>query len=249
MFHDLGCLIFSFIMPKGQFQRDFYAHLVARSLSKLYPSLVNHLLVGPRHDIFFTQRHNHSHTHGLDHNDRIGNTLAVNTYKVSGSAFRIGKHRAYHHGTLLLNSSMMNLKNFLYSPLPLEWKLDGASVSSVPSPVVNLSDILLNSLDYQQVSNAIIDQARQGQSAEMPVFEIDQQSFQDPELFEVKQMLQSDEWTFNKTPPFTLSHPMMGRIRVEEGHITGESPELVDLSFNTWFLQQMLQHPWPEGCA
>ncbi|KAH9459022.1 hypothetical protein Pst134EA_019172 [Puccinia striiformis f. sp. tritici] len=57
--------------------------------------------------------------------------------KVSGSAFRITSKRAYHHGTMLIDSNLENLRGAL-RPTPNINIVDSKAVGSVRSPVTSL---------------------------------------------------------------------------------------------------------------
>jgi lipoate-protein ligase A len=71
--------------PRTLFARRTGADLVTRALRKLgIPAYVNE-----RHDI------------------------CVEQYKVSGSAFKIGNSRAYHHGTMLIDAQLGDLRGVL----------------------------------------------------------------------------------------------------------------------------------------
>ncbi|KAI9613840.1 hypothetical protein H4Q26_009690 [Puccinia striiformis f. sp. tritici PST-130] len=58
-------------------------------------------------------------------------------YHVSGSAFRITSKRAYHHGTMLIDSNLDNLRGAL-RPTPNINIVDSKAVGSVRSPVTSL---------------------------------------------------------------------------------------------------------------
>jgi lipoate---protein ligase len=61
-------------------------------------------------------------------------------FKVSGTASHVGKNRELHHGTLLYDSSLGRLQQALTPTPGLSKK---SSVASVPSPVKNIRDYLL----------------------------------------------------------------------------------------------------------
>ncbi|MFW6308713.1 MAG: lipoate--protein ligase family protein [bacterium] len=66
------------------------------------------------------------------------NDLLVKGKKISGSAFYRGQNQSYHHGTLLLDSNLENLRKYLQPSLA---GLDVRGVKSVSSPVINLTEI------------------------------------------------------------------------------------------------------------
>lgn len=58
--------------------------------------------------------------------------------KISGSAYKIERNRAYHHGTMLLNARLDILKALLHRDEARLGKVVGRGVESVKSPVANL---------------------------------------------------------------------------------------------------------------
>ncbi|MBQ6831992.1 MAG: lipoate--protein ligase [Oscillospiraceae bacterium] len=66
------------------------------------------------------------------------NDLLADGRKFSGNAFYHKKGRAYHHGTLLVNTDMQRLQRYLNPP---KAKLEAKGISSVRSRVVNLAEL------------------------------------------------------------------------------------------------------------
>lgn len=110
------------MMPQSVFNRRDNAQLVASALNELsVPAVVN------------------------ERND-----IVVDGYKVSGSAFKLTSSRAYHHGTMLLDSNIKTLSQALKNTnvsliqcYNVRAKLTQQSmvtkgVSSVRSPVKNI---------------------------------------------------------------------------------------------------------------
>ncbi|KAI5864065.1 hypothetical protein GGS23DRAFT_562752 [Durotheca rogersii] len=127
VFHDLGNVNYSVICPTTGFNRNTHAAMVVHAL---------------RHGLGISARVNERHDIVVDDvippgpGDSDGSPK-TETFKVSGSAFKIIKNRALHHGTCLLRSPHLPLLGrLLRSPAaPYIW---GNGVSSVPSPVRNL---------------------------------------------------------------------------------------------------------------
>lgn len=72
-------------MPQSVFNRRDNAQMVANALNELsVPATVN------------------------DRND-----IVIDSFKISGSAFKLTSSRAYHHGTMLLNSHIETLSKAL----------------------------------------------------------------------------------------------------------------------------------------
>ena len=140
VFHDLGNVNFSVISPPANFQRDKHAEMVVRAIRKTNPCA----RVNERHDIVLdpgpllerrdlpdpedTHRTAYAYGDGLDA-----------PRKVSGSAFKLVRQRALHHGTCLLASpNISSISEYLRSPARPYMKARG--VDSVRSPIANITD-------------------------------------------------------------------------------------------------------------
>lgn len=124
VFHDEGNLNYSVISPRTSFTRDKHAEMVVRALHRV--GAINTSVNG-RHDIVM----------------KPGEELAKDpneppARKISGSAFKLTRHRALHHGTCLLDSpNIHDLGRFLRSPA--RGLILAKGVESVRSPVGNVS--------------------------------------------------------------------------------------------------------------
>lgn len=153
VFHDQGNLNYSVICPRDVFTRDRHAEMVARALQCIGAANV---AVNERHDIVLTQQPKES--------QRQSNTTAIEdppeeatpqALKVSGSAFKLTRNRALHHGTCLLDSpNINNLGAFLRSPARPYILAKG--VSSVRSPVGNVSAGLVSSAEPFSMQRTIV---------------------------------------------------------------------------------------------
>ena len=72
---------------------------------------------------------------------QVNNKLDIlyDGFKVSGTASRIARDKAYHHFTLLFSSDTHLLKQSLQSPL--KFMIRTNATPSLPSPVINLSSV------------------------------------------------------------------------------------------------------------
>ena len=142
VFHDEGNLNYCVICPKTSFNRDRHAEMVVRALKRI--GAVN-TLVNERHDIVLRRD---SEELGKDDFDietdeterpRVKGT--PHTLKISGSAYKLTRSRALHHGTCLVDSPNLDeIGTFLKSPARPYIKAKG--VESVKSPVGNISSAL-----------------------------------------------------------------------------------------------------------
>ncbi|ETN46270.1 uncharacterized protein HMPREF1541_00454 [Cyphellophora europaea CBS 101466] len=142
-------------------------------------------------------------------------TTEDNWLKVSGSAFKLTRGRALHHGTLLVASPYLSqispLLNSLYKD---NFTLKG--VSSVRSPVGNLfsgecSEPGRDELS-QAVQQAIISEfselyAAGGGIEAMQLSDQDCHESENASIAQGVKELQSDEWRFCQTPRFSFRCP------------------------------------------
>jgi lipoate-protein ligase A len=109
VFHDLGNLNFTFILPKDQYD-------LVRQLSVIQKAAAKFGI-----ETSFTGR-----------NDLV---LTATGEKFSGNAFRFSNNTALHHGTILISADFSRLGRYL---APSQMKLESKGVKSVVSRVTNL---------------------------------------------------------------------------------------------------------------
>ncbi|KAL1935044.1 hypothetical protein VTP01DRAFT_4184 [Rhizomucor pusillus] len=187
VYHDMGNSIYTIFMPRDAFSRRANAELVSRALQELdVPAYVNE-----RHDI------------------------AVDGFKVSGSAYKIINKRAYHHGTMLIDADTELLKGCLSKKN--KSGIISKGVESVPSPVTNLRNYSYT-IDHQQfcesVTTEFLFRYNDGQDIKPILFS----SIEDvPERAQnLSKELQTWDWLYGQTPEFTnkMEHEFdWGRVR------------------------------------
>lgn len=153
VFHDEGNLNYCVICPRDVFTRDRHAEMVARALQNI--GAVN-AMVNERHDIVLTQNPKDSARQkdatGIEDPPEESTPQAL---KVSGSAFKLTRNRALHHGTCLLDSpNINNLGAFLRSPA--RPYIHAKGVSSVRSPVGNVSAGLVDTAEPFSMQRTIV---------------------------------------------------------------------------------------------
>jgi len=175
VYHDMGNSIYTIFMPRAAFSRDANAELVARALNQLdIPADVN-----TRHDI------------------------VVDGFKVSGSAYKLTSRRAYHHGTMLIDTDIEMLKGALKVDKD---RLITKGVASVPSPVTNLRAYSYT-IDHQQFCEAVIEEFfeahNHGNAVEPTVFAKNDLSNLPEDVVKSREELTSWDWIYGQTPEFT----------------------------------------------
>ncbi|KAI1457937.1 hypothetical protein F4805DRAFT_160928 [Annulohypoxylon moriforme] len=197
VFHDLGNVNYSVICPPASFDRNKHASMVVRALSSLAIPDAS-FRVNERHDIVLdVPSSSLVATEGQ---------LPIQTFKISGSAYKLTRERSLHHGTCLLSSPNLSLvSSLLRSPAAPYIKARG--VESVRSAIRNIGVTDLGSFEeavvaefgamYGAVDPDIIDVA-------------DAKKILDEEPIVAKGYaeLKSPEWIYTQTPQFTFStHP------------------------------------------
>lgn len=190
MYHDLGNVNYSLHRDKSLFNRTAAAEMII----KAFKEHADNLFISPRHDIFIK-------------------TQDGSSAKVSGSAYKLTRDRAYHHGTLLLSTDLQKIGTLLKSPVAVlkddTFKFGG--VSSFPSPVANIPNLSFD-LALELISKEF--------DPTEPLIEI---SSSNPQIDEYAKELGSREWTFGKSPPFKTKTIDGTQILIEAGIIRESS--------------------------
>jgi lipoate-protein ligase A len=175
VFQDLGNTCFTFLSPKDSYSRDANNAIVLKALARFgiaaEASGRNDLVV-PRED---------------------------GPRKISGSAFFEARDRAFHHGTLLINTDLTRLANYL-TPHPK--KLESKGRASVRSRVMNLSEIAEN-LRHEQLAPALIESFSAHYGLPVEVETLDEETLKRiPSLQGYFAKLSDWNWRFGEAPSF-----------------------------------------------
>ncbi len=182
VYHDLGNWNFCFIHK----QRDLPRRRNLEIMIALLKGVGLDVAANERYDLVF------HHENGQ-------------TYKVSGSAFKQKKDTSLHHGTLLIDASLKELKGHL--GLPIHWDFEGKGVHSVPSPVINLAEFS-KELTFESWCSHISDCFHQ-----KALVWTEESVALNSEINAESDYLQSWEWKWGETPVFKIKLP----IREGEG--------------------------------
>ncbi|EEP77086.1 conserved hypothetical protein [Uncinocarpus reesii 1704] len=143
VFHDEGNINYSVISPKSEFHRDRHAEMVVRALHKIGAANTS---VNTRHDIVMSRDSPVPPPKQVvpTRTDDIESPpveTTPNALKISGSAYKLSRFRALHHGTCLIDSPNINSIGAILSS-PARPYLYAKGVDSVRSPVGNISSTL-----------------------------------------------------------------------------------------------------------
>lgn len=180
VFHDEGNANWTVICPSAVFDRDRHAEMVVRALKRLG---VKGVRVNSRHDIV----------------QDMGERNEEDTFKVSGSAYKLTRLRSLHHGTCLLSSpNLGGLSGYLRSPAEPFIKARG--VESVRSKVRNVG------VGYLEFLDAVVGEFQNMYGeAEGGSRTVGGDALDIPEVQKGVNELVSPDWIFGQTPQFTFS--------------------------------------------
>ncbi|TBU63239.1 Lipoyltransferase and lipoate-protein ligase [Dichomitus squalens] len=173
VYHDLGNTNFSIHLPRASFDRHATAQVVLKAVRSL----------------------------GVDANVNDRNDICVGKDKVSGSAYKIVKDRAYHHGTMLISTKLDTLGELLRSGKDT---METRGVASVRSPVCDLQQ-RYGHVDHEKFVRAVIDAFRKEYDVHEEVQMVnDADGTQNIEYIKhgMKE-LKTWDWAFGQTPEFT----------------------------------------------
>lgn len=211
VFHDDGNLNYSVIVPNSKsFKRSTQAEMVVRALTPLSPRYgFSELKVNDRNDIVMKSKDN-----------------ALQWLKVSGSAYKLTKGRALHHGTLLFSSpNLQNISDLLRSQG--RGFIQAKGVESVRSKVGNLAwtpDPQVRKEVKDVMTKAIVQQfwhmygeGQQRKEGHNEIFLGDEEceNSENPTLTNGLAELETDTWLFEGTPRFDYASGVMEGTEVK----------------------------------
>ena len=175
VYHDLGNTNFTFMNSKESYSKDTNNSIITNALKNF----------------------------GVEAFANGRNDIEVSTEegnrKISGSAFKVNKDRSFHHGTLLINTDLSKLANYLN---PNKKKLESKGIKSTRARVINLAE-LNQEINHDTLSKAIIEEfcRHYDTSAEVEVLNYDFLK-SEPKLNEYYEQLKDWDWLYGKTPKF-----------------------------------------------
>ncbi|KAI0385513.1 hypothetical protein F5Y04DRAFT_186991 [Hypomontagnella monticulosa] len=188
VFHDAGNVNYSVICPPESFDRNKHAAMVVRALVSLGARGAR---VNERHDIV------------LD----VPSSQNTQTFKISGSAYKLTRLRSLHHGTCLLSSrNLPRVGPLLRSPAAPYVKARG--VESVRSPIRNVG-LESDNAAFEEAVVAEFGAMYGNVDPEIVTPSDAQEILRDvPAIAKGYTELKSLEWIYTQTPQFTFStHP------------------------------------------
>jgi len=171
--------------------------------------------------------------------DALGVNLEVNSRddvmlgskKVSGTAAKLGRDTAYHHCTLLLNVDTSNLHSALNSSAAS--LIESNATPSVPCPVDNL----VSEMEVDQAVKAL-ERTLAETVGGASVTEVEPCEANFPGLENLEEDLKGWQWTFAKSPKFTLIsgaqevHVASGKVVATRHVLQKGVPDIVGHKFD-----------------
>jgi lipoate-protein ligase A len=170
VYHDLGNLNFTFIMHKNNYNME-------KQLSVLKNSL-KHFDINAE----FSGR----------------NDMLIDGKKFSGHAYYFRDNKAYHHGTLLVNSDLEKLSLYLN---PSKKKIESKSVDSVRSRVTNIADIDKD-ISVYRLANAL---KKSFEDSYGSITKYNVYDYRNLDILYLQEKYSSWDWKYGKSPKFDIS--------------------------------------------
>jgi lipoate-protein ligase A len=227
VYHDFGNLNFSFITGFTEEKLDYFKTLLKPILNTLQQLGVPAQLTGK-------------------------NNILVDGQKVSGNSQHTNMRRMLSHGTLLFDSDRDFLERVLKPDLKI---IESRAVASIPSRVTNIVRYLRRPMDMGAFRTAV-QEGISGVFGKMNQYRLTSEDREAVDrLANIK--YKSWEWTFGRTPKFTVSH----RIRLDSGNVDAcfsvrngviRSVELADKSVDASsarrFIKALIGKPYDANC-
>ncbi len=177
VFHDLGNTNFTFLNGKSDYSKEANNEIITKALKKLGVEA----FASGRNDILIK--------HPDDGQER----------KISGSAFKEAKDRAFHHGTMLINTDLSKLSSYLS---PNKKKLMSKGLASVRARVSNLNEIN-STITHQKLCDEIIKSFFEYYQSTCEIEYLNEETLMKiPQLVEYYNHLKDWDWCFGETPKF-----------------------------------------------
>lgn len=199
VFQDEGNVNWSVISPPADFTRDKHAEMVVRALRR---QGIDRVRVNERHDIVLDRGTERIANPAMEDMHRTPYTMddpnAPRPWKVSGSAYKLTRTRALHHGTCLLTSPNLSvIPKFLRSPAKPYIRARG--VESVSSPVGNIG------MQPRKFEQSVQEEfARDYDLSNTACIVVGDHQLEVPEIRKGYDELKSLDWMYCQTPQFTL---------------------------------------------
>lgn len=200
VFHDLGNTNFTFMNSKDTYDKNRNNQIIINALK----------------------------TFGINAESSGRNDINIITdegpKKISGSAFKETKDRCFHHGTLLINTDLTRLGEYL-NPHPK--KLQSKGIQSVKSRVMNLNELNVD-INHETISKAIISEFAKsyGENPEVEIL-INEDLVKIDKLNEHYLRIKDWHWRFGEAPQFSQQMTEYFSWGLVEVHLEVEKGKII----------------------
>lgn len=206
VYHDLGNIVFSFITNKSDGNYEKFLTPIIEFLQSL----------------------------NLDAQFKGRNDLVVNGYKVSGNAQFIYQDRMVHHGTILYNSDLTKIGNYL---TPHKLKMESKGIKSARQRITNIYNEIENKISTEEFLEKLIDFLINKYNCQYIELDDMLEKYQN-EIKQCKNERISEEWIYGKNPIFSFKNSKKFDKGILEVWMQIENDLIKDINFTGDFLSK-----------
>ncbi len=195
VYHDIGNLNFTFLMRKVNYNLEKQLDVILQGVNSFGLNAV------------FSGR----------------NDILIEGKKFSGNAYYFDDKFSYHHGTILIDSDISKLSNYLN---PSKEKIVSKGIDSVRSRVVNLHSISKD-ITVEKLKHSIQNCFEQSYGQFTEFIEYNEHTIKNKEIINIYEKYSSWQWIYGESPVFDVHYEnkfKWGEIQVglsfENGYIT-----------------------------
>lgn len=184
VYHDLGNLNFTFLCTENNYDQQKQLSVIQKAVGYA----------------------------GIDARFSGRNDLLADGRKFSGNAFYHSQGKAYHHGTLLIDTDGEKLGRYLSPP---KAKLESKGIASVRSRVINLKD-LSPALTCKMMKEYMVRAFQEIYGGTAATLFLTEEKLQ--EVAVLRKRYESQDWLFGKPMPFSCTlenHFSFGNLQLQ----------------------------------
>ncbi len=174
VYHDKGNLNFTFIAENSLFDIDKQLTVIINAVNSF----------------------------GLNAEFSGRNDILVESKKISGNAYFSGDKASYHHGTILIDSDIARLSEFL---TPSKQKISSKGIDSVKARVINLKK-LSEEISIDSMKERIVRSFTDQYGKIDRTFELTEGFYDSEEFNKIHRKYASWKWIYGESPSFEALH-------------------------------------------
>ncbi|KAI0208214.1 Lipoyltransferase 1, mitochondrial [Lamellibrachia satsuma] len=190
VYHDLGNLNCTFFTSRKNYNRKQNLEVVAQALHNRWRLNVR---CSERDDLVLD-----------DH------------FKISGTAAKLGRNTAYHHCTVLFDVCVDQLHTLLHSPMK---GLESRATQSTRSVVKNLCEVD-RTINYTSLVDSVMSEYLSHDHKHEVAYVNPAVEMQFPGIGKLHDELKTWDWTYARSPSFSLKHSASGPLGDSTVHLS-----------------------------